>query len=369
MSSLEDELREAYRAITDTVREEELPGLYEKRVRGHRSRFGTFAPLAAAAAVVLAIAVGFAVPKLMSAPSGPPTPGTVTPRAAKTTPPFMIIVNTPSAERPLVVVSAATGRTTATVPVPRKRTAWFDVAPTANRTTFIVAAAPLSGGLCQPTYLYTLTLSARGVPTSLRPWADPIVRAEIGNLSASADGHTLAFVETECHGPNQEIGIIGDGRTKTWQEPYPLFADDLSLSADGTRLGYTEYAVGRQGARVRVLDTASAPGNATKASTIVYTYPAVGRAPTAVIDPGFTTMDVGWLTGKDTFHLAGYRLEAADVEGTLFSRTMPAGQLLSQAGAQVLVWGPGTALYLVDPATGNAKRIHSAWANAWGIFW
>jgi hypothetical protein len=369
MSSLEDELREAYRAITDTVREEELPGLYEKRARGHRSRFGTFAPLAAAAAVVLAIAVGFAVPKLMSAPSGPPTPGTVTPRTAKTTPPFMIIVNTPSAERPLVVVSAATGRTAATVPVPRKRTAWFDVAPTANGTTFVVAATPLSGGLCQPTYLYTLTLSARGVPTSLRPWADPIVRAEIGNLSASADGHTLAFVETECHGPNQEIGIIGDGRTKTWQEPYPLFADNLSLSADGTRLGYIEYAAGRQGARVRVLDTASATGTATKASTIVYTYPAVGRAPTAVIDPGFTTMDVGWLTGKDTFHLAGYRLEAAGVQGTLFSRTMPAGQLLSQAGAQVLVWDPGTALYLVDPATGNAKRIHSAWANAWGIFW
>jgi hypothetical protein len=54
MRSLEDELRDAYRAVTDTVREEELPGLYEQRARHRRwGRFSAFAPLAAAAAVVL----------------------------------------------------------------------------------------------------------------------------------------------------------------------------------------------------------------------------------------------------------------------------------------------------------------------------
>jgi hypothetical protein len=70
VKSLEDELRELYRAVTETIREEDLPGLYEPRARTRRrSWFGAFAPLAAAAAVVVAIGLGVAVPKLMSAPS------------------------------------------------------------------------------------------------------------------------------------------------------------------------------------------------------------------------------------------------------------------------------------------------------------
>jgi hypothetical protein len=369
MTSLEDELREAYRAVTDTVREEDLPGLYEQRAR-RRSRFGAFAPLAAAAAVVVAIGAGLIVPELLSTPGRAAAPATPTaiPATPRTTPPFMIIVNTPNARRPLVVVSAATGRTTATVAVPRKDTAWFDVAPTASGTRFIVAATPLRGGLCNPTYLYTLTLSASGVPTSLRPWTVPVVPAEIGSLSASADGGTLAFVQTACRGPDQQIGIIRGGRMKTWREPYPLFADDLSLSAAGSKLGYAESTVARPGARVRVLDTGSAPGNATAASTVVYTYPAAGRAPSVAIGPDLTTMYVAWLTGRDTFHLVGYRIGAGGVRGTLFSRTMP-GEFVSLAGGQVLVWDPGVALYLVDPVTGKAARIRTAWTNAWGIFW
>jgi hypothetical protein len=371
MTSLEDELREVYRAVTDTVREQDLPGLYDQRSRRRRrNRFSAFAPLAAAAAVVVAVGAGLVVPELLRAPGRPAAPATPTaiPATAGTTPPFMIIVNTPNARRPLVVVSAATGRTTGTVAVPRKDTAWFDVAPTASGTRFVVAATPLRGGLCNPTYLYTLTLSARGMPISLRPWTVPVVRAEIGSLSASADGGTLAFAQSACRGPDQQIGIIRGGRITTWREPYPLFADDLSLSASGSKLGYTESTVAGQGARVRVLDTSSAPGNATAASAIVYTYPAGGRAPSAAIGPDFTTMYVGWLTGRDTFHLAGYRIGAGRVQGTLFIRTMR-GEFVSLAGGQVLVWNPGITLYLVDPVTGKATRIRTAWTNAWGIFW
>jgi hypothetical protein len=69
MTSLEDRLRDAYRAVTDTVREDELPGLYDTRARNrHRGRFSAFAPLAAAAAVIVAIVVGVTVPKLASSP-------------------------------------------------------------------------------------------------------------------------------------------------------------------------------------------------------------------------------------------------------------------------------------------------------------
>ena len=138
------------------------------------------------------------------------------------------------------------------------------------------------------TYLYTLTLSATGVPALLRPWTVPVVNAEIDSLSASADGGTLAFVQAACRGPDQQIGIIRGGRTKTWREPYPLFADDLSLSAAGSKLVYAESTVAGRGARVRVLDTGSAPASAPAVSTIVHTYPAAGRAPSAAIGPDFT---------------------------------------------------------------------------------
>ena len=91
---------------------------------------------------------------------------------------------------------------------------------------------------------------------------------------------------------------------KTWREPYPLFADDLSLSARRKQLG-TPSPPSPAGREERALDTGSAAGSATAASTIVYTYPAAGRAPSVAIGRAdFTTMYVSWLTARDTFHLA-----------------------------------------------------------------
>lgn len=79
MKSLEGELRELYRAVAETIREEDLPGLFEPRARTRpRSWFGAFAPLAAAAAVVAAIGLGVAVPKLVSTPSRPAPPASPT---------------------------------------------------------------------------------------------------------------------------------------------------------------------------------------------------------------------------------------------------------------------------------------------------
>jgi hypothetical protein len=86
VKSLEDELRELYRAVTETIREEDLPGLYEPRARTRRpSWFGAFAPLAAAAAVVVAIGLGVAVPKLVSSPSRSAPPTAAAPTATSPT--------------------------------------------------------------------------------------------------------------------------------------------------------------------------------------------------------------------------------------------------------------------------------------------
>jgi hypothetical protein len=75
-------------------------------------------------------------------------------------------------------------------------------------------------------------------------------------------------------------------------------------------------------------------------------------------------MYVAWLIGSDTFHPAGYRIGVGGVQGTLFSRTMP-GEVVSLVCGQVLVRDLGVALYLVDPVTGKATRIRTAWPNAW----
>jgi hypothetical protein len=368
---LEDELRQAYRELTDTIREEDLPGLYERPARPRRRRwFSAFTPLAAAAAVLVAIGVGVAVPKLANAPSGPTEPAGPGAPGTVAAPPFMIVLNRPNAPRPLLVVSAVTGRTTAELPVPRTDTVWVDAEATGSGTTFVLAATPNRGGLCDPTYLYTLTLSGGGKVASLRPWTVPVVPAEVVSLSASADGSTLAFVSDECRGPDQEIGIISGRAMRTWRESYPLvfLNGDLSLSGDGSKLVYADAPAGGQDARVRVLDTSSAPGSASAASKTLYTLPAAGRASSFAIGADFTTMYVSWLTGRDSFHLVGYRIGPGGVQRTLFSRTM-SGQFISWAGRQLMVWNPGVSLSLVDPVTGKATRIRTAWVNAWGITW
>jgi hypothetical protein len=371
MTSLEDRLRDAYRVVTDSVREDELPGLYDKRDRTRRrGRFSAFAPLAAAAAVVVAIGVGVAVPKWVSSSNRPASHATPTGSAIPAgAPPFVVVMNKPDGRGyhgPLVVVSAATGRITGTVPEPMPDTTWFQAVPTGSGTTFVLAAAPLRGGECTPTYLYKLTLSASGAPTSLRPWTVPVVQG-IVPMTASADGSTLAFIETGCSGPDQEIGIIRDGQMKTWQEPDLLSAGSLSLSADGRVLGYSEFSGAGQNGRVRVLATSSAPGSATAASTIVYTYPAAGRADSVALGADGTTIYVAWVTGFDTVHLAGYRIEPGGAHGALFRRTLPAGLGVSWAGGQLLICDPG--VYLVDPVTGKVTQVRAAWTDSWGISW
>jgi hypothetical protein len=216
-----------------------------------------------------------------------------------------------------------------------------------------------------------MTLSASGKVTSLRPWTDPVVPEEITSMTVSADGGTLAFVYYPCRSPGQDIGIIRGGRTtRTWQQSDPLYVDSLSLSADGNELGYTESSINDagQGGTVRVLNTSAAPGNADAASKPVYTFPARGRAGFVVFGAAFSTMDVSWVTGFNTFHLAGYRFGADGVQGTLFSKTM-SGLSIERAGGQLMVFNQSISLYLVDPLTGKATRIHTPWLKAWGISW
>jgi hypothetical protein len=113
MTSLEDRLRDAYRVVTDTVREDELPGLSDKHTRNRRRGwFSAFAPLAAAATVAVAIVASVAVPKLASSPGRPANPASS--QAAR---PAETGVSTPTApSAPVRSAAMATSSASRTAP-------------------------------------------------------------------------------------------------------------------------------------------------------------------------------------------------------------------------------------------------------------
>jgi Sigma-70 region 2 len=162
------------------------------------------------------------------------------------------------------------------------RATWFDVAVTGSGTRFVVAAAPVRGGLCNPTYLYTLTLSASGALASLRP----------------TDASSSMPIPDSARAP----------ACVCWT-PAPRRAAPLQPARSSTPT------------------------------------PPVSRALSVTLDTDSTTIYVMWLTGPDGYHLtrtlAGYRIGPRGMQSTLFRRTVPAGMLVSRAGRELLVWDPG----------------------------
>jgi hypothetical protein len=118
---------------------------------------------------------------------------------------------------------------------------------------------------------------------------------------------------------------------------------------------------GHRGRSVSIISAATYGGSRLAGAT--YTYPSDGRATFFTFGADSTALYVSWLTGWDTFHLAGYRVGPGGLQGRLFSRTMPDGLSLSRAGSQVLVLDPSVAAHLVDPVTGKATRIRPRWLD------
>jgi hypothetical protein len=299
MNDLEDRLRGMYRALTENIREQDVPGLYERRRSRPRGRFTAFAPLAAAAAVVITVAVAATVPTLVRS-AAPPATRTFHRGVTAGLPPYMVVFDEPAIRGPfggpVVVMSAKTGRITGHVPAPRKGSSWFSALPTGNPAKFLLAATPDHVEPCSDTYLYTLTLSASGKPDALTPWTDPAVPGDTYPFAVSADGSTIAFGADSCGGdPDQMIGVIRGDAMKTWRVAYPAHADSMSLTADGSELSYVEtsHKAGHGAPRVRMLETTAPSGMAAAASRVVYTYPDKNAVPPlAVLSPDGTSLYV-----------------------------------------------------------------------------
>jgi hypothetical protein len=156
MSGIEDLLREAYQDAARTVqpkrvRQLALPPAAEPRRRSH-----ALVPLVAAAAVVAAIAVAVAVPRLLAVRPAHNIP------AVSAAPRFVVLLPYYGGNvSKLAVQAAGTRHVIGQVPAPHG-TSWASVAATGTSTTF-VAAATTSGTSHCVTMFYTLTLGPGGI--------------------------------------------------------------------------------------------------------------------------------------------------------------------------------------------------------------
>lgn len=304
MSALEDLLRQACHEAADTVRPLTVRGLnlgpdgqeaeIARTARPRRPGRMT-GPLAAAAAIAVIAAGAFVVvPRLIggthNAARSRHTPPPV-PRRFAMLPRYTVLIN----GNVLDVVVTATGRVTGQLSAPARQ-GFVDLAGTASDRTFFVATQAGNKKIpCQTTF-YRFSLSADGQPSALTPLP---VRPLLGlptSLAASANGSLVAYSVVLCAGePGDRAGQAGLGRrighiglidlavgkiTRQWS--YTLgedYANDLSMSADGTLLGYWNYfgdVPGSADAPVGRVLAASAPsGPDTRHSRVVVRRPSV----------------------------------------------------------------------------------------------
>lgn len=371
MSGIEDLLRDAYYEAAQSVRPERVrsapvlpPAPRGRRfgaVRG-RPRWRAFAPLAAAVAVAAVIGVVVAVPHLL--PSTSPTPVVpVVPGA----PPFVVVqpyFGGGGAPSRLVVQAAGTRHVEGSVSAPHG-TYWESVAATGSSTTF-VAAAGSRGSNCAAR-LYTLTLTASGKPAGLSPLNVPTIPGQLTSLAASSDGRTIAYAALRCTAPltPATIAVIASGTVRRWTMPDYAFPTGVSLSADGSELGYAEMGASQQAqlhsaGAAWILSTNSPAGSLLAHSRKVFAAGASTTEVSAVLSRDGKTMYIATESGRRPYPvtLAAYRSADGALLRTLHTwvnaQGFPPG--LTIGGSQLLIWAiyqPST--FQVDLASGSAK--------------
>jgi hypothetical protein len=419
VNTLEERLRDAYRAAADTVRPEALrpsailspPGRARKRPGRGPSRRRMLIPLAAAAAVI-AVAAAVAVLLPRAAPGlgrGRPGEAPATP-VPLTTPTFFVEMNwsqTPS----MFVVNATTGARGAQISLPFPAPDLTGVA-TGDGHTFVVAAtAPES---CSTT-LYRFSLAADGTPGTMTAFTK--VDGQIGDpweMAVSGNGQFVAYQTLAC---GQQIDSVAEqnnamgylsvldtvtGQTKRW-----TFRNDgpgtgnVSISADGSVVGSGN----------EVIDTSAAPGSLAARGRVVATDGEFGPSVNFNIrtSPDSKTMSgpsvvVGGLNvspdGK-TVYFATFKEDKFDkpvwsswqlrVFDLATGRTRlvrsfpgteggPAAVTFDPTGRYMVVESvvntgpaseplPATKLDLVDVATGQLTQLNASWAVDPAIAW
>jgi hypothetical protein len=285
VNTIEDRLRDAYRAAAETVQPETIRDLPSQATRPARSRARSrrtraLIPLAAAAAVT-AVVTGLAVTVSLLG-TGSRQPGG-TPSLGPGVPLFYVEA---LKINPLEVYDTATGQVVATIQAPKGT--FFDgqVAALAGDRTFLTAATPgsLSTDLnpCV-SRLYEFQLNDAGQPGPLIPlhitvpgWLDGS-----NSLSVTPDGRMIAYAtDLGCRpiaGSSLEIGVINlvTRQVRSWTLRQQTGMDviySVALSADGRQLVFSQGsfpATAPSTTVVRILPTSAPPGSFDQRSTVV----------------------------------------------------------------------------------------------------
>jgi hypothetical protein len=181
--------------------------------------------------------------------------------AALARPSFIVGVDIGNPRADLTVISAATGRTLATVQPP-KGLFFHDTAATSDSRTFLVAAESATNP-CE-TWLYELRLTQQGNAATLSPFEIPRISGQIlasDDLSISADGHMMTYSAELCNAKrtgvigvadavSDKIRTLGLSSESAWS---------LSVSSDGRVIGFVNSVVYGGNGTVSLL-AAAAPG-------------------------------------------------------------------------------------------------------------
>jgi dipeptidyl aminopeptidase/acylaminoacyl peptidase len=422
VNTLEERLRDAYRAAADTVRPEAVlpsailspPGRARRRPGRSPSRRRPLIPLAAAAAVI-AVAAAVAVLLPRAAPGlgrGHPADGLATP-VPPTTPAFFVEMNwsqTPS----MYVANATTGAQGAQISLPFPAADLTSVA-TGDGQTFVVAAT--AQGSCSTT-LYRFSLAANGTPGAMTAFTK--VAGQISDpwdMAVSAGSQFIAYQTMACNhlSPEQFVKAAKDGQTQrgylsvlntvtgqTKQWTYQTKLDEflpatgnVSISANGSVVGFSN----------EVIDTDAAPGSLAAHARVVATDGEFGPSVNFNIrnSPDSKTMSgpsvvIGGLNvspdGKTVYFAtfkedksdkpvwSSWQLRAFDLATgqTRLVRSFPgtegspAAVTFDPTGRYMVVeyivrTGPTTKLALIDTATGQLTLLNASWAVDPAIAW
>jgi len=266
--TIEDKLRDAFRADGETVRPETIrplgvrPGYLPASGRPLPRRRLTIPLLAGAAVAAIALGASVVVPNLLPAHLGKNRPGAVNraastgmpaagfPRAARSLaggypggqvpadpmPRYFAGITYPAHKAgteyafTVAVYSSATGKIVARLSPPEPGRYFQAVAALGDGNTFVAAATP---GFPRPgdcrTWLYEFRLTANGTPTALTPLVVPEVSgwASSNSLAASGDGSLVTYATYGCTrtgsgstGPH----ILGEidlrtAKSRSWSNP------------------------------------------------------------------------------------------------------------------------------------------------------
>ncbi len=361
MNDIEDRLRDAYQAATQTVRHETIRGPNESHrpsvaiTRAPRlARRQWLLPLSAAAAFALVVTLTATVlPRVLPGARGPNQHGA--PSVPADRPPATnFVLAIASSGRSITIRRIKTGSVVAAIAAPGPRTVQFRHAATGDGRHYVIAATEQ---LSCDTALYQFSLDGQGRPGKLTTLTS--LPLDIGEMAISKNGTMLAVLGRQCDPGNaapRELSTYNlvTGKHKIWSVPTGAVPGtgeaitSLSLSRNGNYLAYAVELTKYHRSVLDVLPTSAAPGPADERSRTVVKAARFG--PRTSITSAALTSD-GRAVYFTTFRTSG--TSGGERSGWQI-------RLASVATGQSRVIGTyrGSLVYLVtDPATVRAIAV------------